>query len=135
MRVRVPLWWYIAPLYLTLWTLGFGVWNFVDGNGMMEAFGVDAGGASPFIMLNSAARYLAIGAGMVLGIWVFRTYASILTALGTRLVMDVLDLVAGLQTGLITNAVGAGQSFSLLLTPNAFASGSLLVPQRRAQKG
>lgn len=68
MRLRLPLWWYIAPVYLTLWTLCFSLWNFVDGNGMMAAFGVDTGGASDFIMLNSAARYAAIGVAMVLGI-------------------------------------------------------------------
>mgnify|MGYP001803613096 CR=1 FL=1 len=62
---------------------------------MMEAFGIDTGGASEFIMLNSASRYVAIGIGMIVGIWVFKTYHSILIVLLIRLSMDVLDLVSG----------------------------------------
>lgn len=121
MRFSLPIWWYIAPAYLTLWTICFSLWNFFDGNGMMSAFGVDTGGASDFIMLNSAARYIAIGVAMVLGIWVFRTFASIVTALAARLVMDGLDLVAGLQTGLISDGLGIAQSFLMFLGPNLFA--------------
>ncbi|WP_131802802.1 hypothetical protein [Cognatiyoonia sediminum] len=72
-------------------------------------------------MLNSAARYVAIGVAMVLGIWVFTTFGSIITALCTRLTMDLLDLFSGLQTGLITDAVGDAQSFALFLIPNTLA--------------
>ncbi|MEJ8563137.1 hypothetical protein QTO30_19255 [Yoonia sp. GPGPB17] len=133
MRLRLPFWWYIAPAYLTLWTICFSLWNFVDGNGMMIAFGVDTGGASDFIMLNSAARYIAIGVAMILGIWVFRTFASILTALVTWLVMDLLDLVAGLQTGLITDGIGVAQSFIMFLGPNLFAIATLVILTRRAR--
>ncbi|HBE68486.1 MAG TPA: hypothetical protein DDW52_10100 [Planctomycetaceae bacterium] len=46
---------------------------------MLDAFGVDIGEPAEFIMLNSAARYVAIGVGMLTGIWVFRTYHSIMT--------------------------------------------------------
>lgn len=134
MRLSLPIWWYLAPAYLTLWTIGFGLWNFIDGNGMMAAFGVDTGGASDFIMLNSAARYLAIAVCMVLGIWVFRTYAAILTALATRLSMDVLDLVAGLQTGLIAGAGGVARSFGMFLLPNLFAIVTLVVLTRGATR-
>ena len=100
---------------------------------MMAAFGVDTGGASDFIMLNSAARYVAIAAAMILGIWVFRTFASILTALCTRLVMDLLDLVVGLQTGLIADWTGVAQSMALFLVPNGFAIASLLYLNRNKQ--
>ncbi|MEQ8823947.1 MAG: hypothetical protein RIC14_06210 [Filomicrobium sp.] len=126
MRLKLPVWWYIAPAYLTLWTICFSLWNLFDGNGMMAAFGVDTGGASDFIMLNSAARYFAIAVAMILGIWVFRSFESILTALCTRLVMDLLDLAAGLQTGLIADWTGVAQSMSLFLVPNGFAIASLL---------
>jgi len=132
MRLSLPLWWNITPAYLTLWTICFSLWSFVDGNGMMAAFGVDTGGASDFIMLNSAARYIAIGVAMTLGIWVFRTIASILTALATRLAMDLLDLVAGLQTGLIKDGAGIAQSFIMFLGPNLFAIATLMVLLPRA---
>lgn len=134
MRLVLPFWWYIAPAYLTLWTICFSLWNFVDGNGMMSAFGVDTGGASDFIMLNSAARYIAIGVAMVLGIWVFRTFTSILTALATRLVMDLLDLAAGFQTGLIADGLGIAQSFVMFLGPNLFAIVTLIMLTRRSNQ-
>jgi hypothetical protein len=69
-------------------------------------------------MLNSAGRYIALGVAMVLGIWIFRSYSSILTVLIARLSMDVLDLVAGLQAGIITDATGVIQSFLMFLLPN-----------------
>jgi len=134
MRLKPPVWWYVAPAYLTLWTICFSLWNLFDGNGMMAAFGVDTGGASDFIMLNSAARYVAIATAMVLGIWVFRTFASILTAMCTRLVMDLLDLVAGLQTGLIADWTGVAQSMTLFLVPNGFAIISLVYLCRMKQE-
>ena len=134
MRLTLPFWWYIAPAYLTLWTICFSLWNFVDGNGMMAAFGIDTGGASDFIMLNSAARYIAIGVAMVLGIWVFRTFAAILTALAARLAMDLLDLVAGLQTGLISDSIGVAQSLIMFLAPNIFAIATLVVLTRKADQ-
>ena len=132
MRLKLKWWWYIAPAYLTLWTVAFSLWSLIDGNGMMAAFGVDTGGASDFIMFNSGARYVAIAVAMVLGIWVFGTFASILTVLVTRLTMDVLDLVAGLQTGLITDATGVAQSLAMFLLPGAFAIISLIVLHRRS---
>jgi len=116
--ITIPTWWFIIPAYLTLWSLVFSTYNYVDGNGMMEAFGINTGGASDFIMLNSAGRYIALALAMVLGIWVFRTYHSILTALYTRLTMDGLDLVVGLQTGIITDGSGVVQSFLMFLAPN-----------------
>ena len=131
MRLDLPIWCYIAPAYLTLWTICFSFWNFIDGNGMMTAFGVDTGGESDFIMLNSAARYIAIGVAMILGIWVFRTFASILTALAARLVMDLLDLVAGLQTDLITSGLGVAQPFGMFVGPNLFAIATLIILTRR----
>lgn len=109
------------PGYLTLWTVVFSVWSLIDGPGMMEAFQVDTGGASEFIMLNSAARYFAIAIAMILGIWVFGTYSSILTALLTRFTMDVLDLYAGWQTGLIADVTGVIQSLLMFLLPNLIA--------------
>ncbi|HAS43797.1 MAG TPA: hypothetical protein DCS93_25170 [Microscillaceae bacterium] len=121
MKLKLKWWWYIIPIYLTLWTLAFSLWNFVDGQGMMKAFGVATGGASEFIMLNSAARYLAIGVAMVAGIWFFRTYQTILLALLVRLVMDLLDLYAGLKVGLITNATGVIQSLIMFIIPGLIA--------------
>ena len=118
MKIKLKWWWYILPAYLTLWTIAFSLWNLMDGNGMMEAFGVDTGGASPFIMLNSAGRYVSIAVAMVLGIWVFSTFHSILLALLVRLTMDVLDLGIGLQTGLVEGAGGVIQSLLMFIVPN-----------------
>ncbi|MEL6837234.1 MAG: hypothetical protein AAFP77_29785 [Bacteroidota bacterium] len=114
----LPTWWFILPAYLTLWTLTFSTYSYFDGNGMMEAFGIDTGGASDFIMLNSAGRYLALAAAMLFGIWILRTFSSILTALLARLVMDVFDLIAGLQAGIIIDATGVIQSLLMFLVPN-----------------
>jgi len=85
---------------------------------MMRAFGIDTGGASDFIMLNSAGRYVALAAAMVIGIWIFRSFSSILTALLARLIMDGLDLFAGLQTGVILDFMGVVQSFLMFFLPN-----------------
>ena len=121
MKLKLKWWWYILPAYLTLWSVGFSFWNLFDGVGMMNAFGIDTGGASDFIMLNSAARYVAIALGMIVGIWLFGTYSSILTVLIIRLVMDVLDLYAGLQAGIIQDASGVIQSLLMFLVPNLLA--------------
>ena len=85
---------------------------------MMDAFGIDTGGASDFIMLNSAGRYLALATAMLLGIWILRTFSSILTALMARLVMDVFDLMAGIQAGVIVDATSVIQSLLMFLLPN-----------------
>lgn len=116
--IQIPTWWFIIPAYLTIWTLGFSLYNYFDGNGMMEAFGIDTGGASDFIMLNSAGRYLALALVLIVGIWVFKTFHSILTALLGRLAMDILDLLAGLQTQVISDYMGVLQSFIMFLLPN-----------------
>lgn len=129
----LPKWWYILPAYLTLWSVCFSLYNFIDGNGMMEAFGIDTGGASDFIMLNSAGRYMALALAMVFGIWVFRTFYSILTALLARLSMDVLDLIAGLQAGIITDATGVIQSLLMFLLPGLLSIGFLFHYKNRAR--
>jgi|GEM_PF-1545263 len=121
MKIKAKGWWYIAPAYLTLWTVIFSIWSFLDGEAMMENFGMDTGGASSFIMLNSAARYIAISVGMILGIWVFKTYHSILLALLIRLTMDVFDLIAGLQSGVFEDVMGIIQSLIMFIIPNVFA--------------
>ena len=123
---KVPGWYWIFPAYLTLWTLLFSIYNFVDGNGMMEAFGIDTGGASDFIMLNSAGRYIALAVAMLVGIWLIRSFGSILTALLARLSMDILDLWAGLSTGVIQDSMGVIQSFLMFLLPNLIAIGLLI---------
>ena len=128
----LPWWWFIIPAYHTLWTVGFSIYSFADGNGMMQAFGIDTGGASDFIMLNSAGRYLALAAAMILGIWIYRSYYSILTALLARFVMDIFDLIAGLQAGIITNAGGIVQSMLMFLVPNLVAIVLLVRLRRRA---
>ncbi len=125
MKLKLKWWWYILPAYLTLWSVGFSLWNLFDGAGMMVAFGIDTGGASDFIMLNSASRYVAIAVGMVVGIWIFKTYSSILTVLIIRFVMDVLDLYAGLQADIIQDISGVVQSLLMFLIPNLLAIISL----------
>lgn len=84
----------------------------------MDAFGINTGGASAFIMLNSAGRYIALAIALIFGIWVFRSFFSILTALLARLGMDVLDLIVGLKTEIIADFTGVIQSFLMFLLPN-----------------
>lgn len=126
MKLQLKWWWYILPAYLTLWSIAFSLWNLTDGPGMMEAFGIDTGGASTFIMLNSAARYVAIAVGMMVGIWIFRTFHSILLALIVRMVMDLLDLYAGVQAGIIVDASGVIQSMLMFILPNLISIGLLM---------
>lgn len=116
--VNVPRWWFILPAYLTLWSVTFSFWNLADGDGMMRAFGIDTGGTSEFVMLNSASRYVAIALGMVVGIWGFKTVHSILTVLIIRLVMDILDLYSGIDTEVIAGLSGVFQSLLMFLIPN-----------------
>ncbi|MEM9272459.1 MAG: hypothetical protein AAGA80_05775 [Cyanobacteria bacterium P01_F01_bin.143] len=130
-KFKLPFWWFILPAYLTLWTFCFSIYNYLDGNGMMEKFGIDTGGASDFIMLNSAGRYLAILVAMIVGIWVFRTFSSIMTALLVRLSMDIMDLVAGLQSGVIVDTTGVIQSFIMFLLPNLISIWLLLKFRKR----
>ena len=118
MKLALKWWWYILPAYLTLWSIGFSIWNLLDAEGMMTSFGIDTGGATPFILLNSASRYVAIALGMVVGIWIFRTFHSILTVLIIRLAMDLLDLYSGLQADVIEGAGGILQSALMFLLPN-----------------
>ncbi|MEL6561357.1 MAG: hypothetical protein AAFQ94_24425 [Bacteroidota bacterium] len=118
MQMKLKWWWYILPAYLTLWTIIFSIWNVSDPEGMMNAFQIDTGGATTFILLNSAARYLAIAVGMVVGIWIFRTFQSILTVLLIRLMMDFMDLYAGLQSEIIKDFSGVLQSALMFLIPN-----------------
>ena len=125
-NIQIPAWWFILPVYLTLWTVGFSLYNYLDGNGMMQNFGIDTGGASDFIMLNSAGRYLAIALGMILGIWVFRTYHSILLSLLIRLAMDILDLLVGIRTSVIEDYSGIMQSFLMFLLPGLISIGFLV---------
>ena len=130
MKLKLKWWWYILPTYLTLWSVGFSLWSLVDGPGMMESFGIETGGASEFIMLNSAARYVSIAIGMILGIWIFRTFHSILLALLIRLSMDILDLYAGIQAEIITNFSGVLQSMFMFLIPGILSI-LLLLKQAR----
>ena len=130
----LPKWWFILPAYLTLWTISFSLYNFIDGNGMMSAFGIDTGGASDFIILNSAGRYIALAIAMVVGIWIFRTYSAILTVLLARLGMDILDLVAGLQTGIIVDTTGVFQSFLMFLLPNIISIWFLMKYKNKASQ-
>ncbi|AFY39195.1 hypothetical protein Lepto7376_2945 [[Leptolyngbya] sp. PCC 7376] len=134
MKLKLKWWWYIAPAYLTAWSVIFSAWNLIDGTGMMAAFQVDIGEPSTFIMLNSAARYVAIAVGMVLGIWIFRTFHSILTVLLIRLVMDALDLYSGLVSGLIDNPTGIMQSCIMFIFPNLFALWTLIQLTQSSRK-
>lgn len=128
----VPRWWYILPAYLTLWTLAFSIYSLIDGQSMMEAFGIDTGGASEFILLNSGGRYFALAVAMILGIWVFRTFSSTIVTLLARLSMDLLDLWAGLQAGVIADASGVIQSFLMFLLPNLISLWFLVRFKNRA---
>lgn len=114
-------WWYLLPAYLTLWSVGFGLWNFVDGQGMFKQFGIDFTVNSPvksFILKNSAARYLGIALALIIGVWLVRTPTAALTALAARLLMDILDWVAGLQTGILDKPLtGSLQSFLMFVGP------------------
>ncbi|MEM7028688.1 MAG: hypothetical protein AAF629_03765 [Chloroflexota bacterium] len=117
---KIPIWVLIYPALLTLWSIVFAVWFIVDGAGAFEAFGIPTQ-AEPFILQTSASRYLGIAAAMVLGIWVFRTPKSILTALLARLTMDIFDTVAGFRTGMLSpDLVGFIQPFLMFLGPNLF---------------
>ena len=115
-------WWYLIPAYLTLWSIGFGIWNFVDGQGMFKQFQIDfqqTSAANEFVIKNSAARYLGIALALVIGIWLLSTPEAAFTALAARLLMDVLDWVAGLQTGILEKPVtGSIQSFLMFVGPN-----------------
>jgi len=120
-KLKLKWWWYLAPAYLTLWTVAFSAWSLVDGQGMLEAFGVATGSASEFVLLNSGARYVAIAVGMVVGIWWLRSFGSILTALLVRLAMDLLDIYAGITAGIITDATGVIQGLLMFVQPNLIA--------------
>ena len=130
-KLQLKWWWHILPAYLTLWSIGFSIWNLVDANGMMTSFGIDTGGATDFILLNSASRYVAIAVAMVLGIWVFRTFQTIMMALIVRLTMDALDLYSGLQAGVIESVSGVFQSAVMFLFPSLI---SIFLLVRSAKK-
>lgn len=125
-NIQIPIWWFILPAYLTLWTIGFSIYNLLDGNGMMRAFGIDTGGASDFIMMNSGGRYVALALAMFLGIWIFKTYRAMLVVLLARLAMDILDLYAGLRTGIIMDTTGVVQSILMFLLPNLISIALLI---------
>ena len=125
-KLELPRWWYVAPAYLTVWSLVFSIWNLIDPEGLFDAFDIDTNDASEFVLLNSAARYVAVAVGMVVGIWIFRTFETILTALIVRLSMDLLDLYSGLRVDIIDDAAGVAQAFALFLIPDSFAIATLL---------
>lgn len=131
--LKLPVGWNILPAYLTLWSLVFSLYGLIDGNGMMENFGIDTGGASDFIMLNSASRYMAISISMIFGIWIIRTFGSILTALIARFVMDILDLYSGIVSGAIEDYQGVLQSFLMFLIPGLISLIWLLRIKKKVQ--
>ncbi len=117
---KIPFWVLIYPALLTVWSIVFSIWFVIDGAGAFETFGIPTV-AEPFILQTSASRYLGIAVGMILGIWVFRTPKSILTALLARLMMDIFDTVAGFRTGMLSpDLVGFLQPFIMFLGPNLF---------------
>lgn len=119
---RVSRWWLVLPGYLALWSLTNGVWTFVDGQGLFDAFGIDitvATDGDEFVLANSGARYLGIAAALIVGIFVLDSAAAAVTALTARLVMDVGDVVAGIRTDQFDNvAVGLAQSAAMFLLPS-----------------
>ena len=97
--VRIPYLRLIPVFYLTLWSSIFGIWSFIDGQAVFNTFGLDLA-ADDFVLQNSGARYLGIATALWVGI-LFRTAPALLTALSARLTMDLLDLTAGIRTGLL----------------------------------
>ncbi len=130
-ELSVQWWWYLLPGYLTIWSIIFGSWNFINGQAMFKAFKIEfdvSSIADSFIVKNSAARYIGIAAAMIVGIWLIGTPETIFTALVARLVMDIFDLIAGLQTGLLENKVtGSIQSFLMFILPNLIAIAFIFV--------
>lgn len=118
-------WWYLLPGYLTIWSLVNGTWTFIDGQGLFTAFGIDItvdGAGDEFVLANSGARYLGIGAALVIGVFIIDSVAAATTALTARLTMDLLDIAAGIRTDQFDNiAVGLAQSAVLFIIPS-FAS-------------
>jgi len=123
--LAVNWWWYLLVGYLTIWSLGFGLWNFVNGQAMFKAFQIEfdvKNGVDEFIIKNSAARYLGIATALIVGVWLIGTPETAFVALMARLVMDIGDWIAGLQTGMLDNVVtGTLQSFAMFLAPNLIA--------------
>ena len=123
MPTKVPLLYLIPVAYLATWSAIFGIWSFINGTAVFEAFGLDL--TSPgstcdndFVWHNSGARYVGIAAALWISIIWFRTPDSLLTALFGRFITDVLDVVAGLRSGEITNVgLGLVQAFLLFLGP------------------
>ncbi len=128
--VDVAAWWYLIPGYLTLWSLVMASWNFADGPGMFRRFGLELSvvtDADRFNIKSSAARYLGIAAALAIGIFAVDSVAAAATALIARLVMDVGDLVGGVQTNQFENvATGVAQSLTMFILPGVVALGWLL---------
>ena len=89
---------------------------------MFKQFQIDfqqTSAADEFVIKNSAARYLGIALALVIGIWLLSTPEAAFTALAARLLMDVLDWVAGVQSGILEKPVtGSIQSFLMFVGPN-----------------
>lgn len=119
---RASRWWFVLPGYLALWSLTNGIWTFVDGQGLFDAFGIDTTvvtAVDEFVLANSGARYLGIAAALIVGIFVIDSVAAAVTALAARLVMDVGDVVAGIRTDQFDDiAVGLAQSAAMFLVPS-----------------
>ncbi|MEM8618851.1 MAG: hypothetical protein AAGF73_03935 [Actinomycetota bacterium] len=131
-------WWYLLPGYLTVWSLVNGAWTFIDGEGLFDAFGIDVTVATTgdeFVLANSGARYLGIGAALVVGIFVVNSAAAAFTALAARLVMDVGDVVAGARTDQFDDvALGVAQSAALFLIPSTISIVWLVRTRQTAER-
>ena len=120
-RFKLPIWWFIYPTLLAIWSTVFGAWPLFDGDAAFAAFGLDVS-ADTFIYQLYGARYLSIAFALWLGLWIFRTPAAILTAWLARIVTDAIDLIAGLSSGAISGA-GAFQSVIMFLGPELILLG------------
>lgn len=108
-----------------------GTWSFVDGEGLFQAFGLDMTG-DPFVLMNSGARYLGIAAALVLAV-LWRHPVAVLTALTARFVMDIGDVAAGLQAGLLDPILmGLIQSAVMFLIPGLLGVWLAFTWMRRA---
>ncbi|MEN0065780.1 MAG: hypothetical protein AAGA48_26815 [Myxococcota bacterium] len=127
-------WWLLAyPVIVALWSTAFTIWSAVDASAMYDAFGLDVS-CDPFAMGNSVARYAGIAAALWLAILVVRTPEALLVAMVARHVMDLGDVVAGLQVGLM-GPFDLWQPFVMFLGPEWLTIAGLVMWARRQREG
>ncbi|MEM6929532.1 MAG: hypothetical protein AAF602_21510 [Myxococcota bacterium] len=127
-----PWWLLVYPILVALWSTAFSIWSAVDATAMYAAFGLDVS-CDSFAMGNSVARYAGIAVALWLAILVVRTPEALLVAMVARHVMDLGDVVAGLQVGLM-GPLDLWQPFLMFLGPEWFTIGGLIWWSRRTSR-